>query len=132
MGDGGCERMQSYRDLEIYRLAHELAVETHKFSLLLPKYENYEAGSQLRQSAKSVAANIVEGFCRRHYKAEWIRFLIFAHGSCNESIEWLELIGDCHPDLQMPAIKLAEQYDLLSRKLNRFIQSVSSQHQSPK
>jgi len=41
----------------------------------LPKFEMYEEGSQIRRSAKSVAANIVEGYGRRRYKQEFIRFL---------------------------------------------------------
>jgi four helix bundle protein len=64
---------QSYRDLEIYRLAHALAVDVHVASLALPKYELYEEGSQVRRAAKSTPANIVEGFGRRRYKAEFIR-----------------------------------------------------------
>jgi hypothetical protein len=39
----------SYRDLDIYQMAHELAVVIHQFSLRLPKYELYETGSQLRR-----------------------------------------------------------------------------------
>ncbi len=105
------ENKQSYRNLEIYRLAHELAVATHQFSVRLPKYETYESGSQLRRASKSVAANIVEGFCRRKYKAEYIRFLIYAHGSCNESVEWLELIRDCHSSFSDDATQLIEQFN---------------------
>ena len=68
-------RGTGYKDLEIYHTAHELGVACHHFSLLLPKYELYETGSQLRRSSKSISANIVEGYCRRRYKAEFIRFL---------------------------------------------------------
>ena len=44
--------MQSYRDLEIYQLAHKLAIKIHRF-------ETYEEGSQIRRSAKGVSSNIV-------------------------------------------------------------------------
>ncbi len=38
--------MQSYKDLEIYRVSHKLAVEIHKMTLTeLPKFEIYEEGS---------------------------------------------------------------------------------------
>ena len=72
-GEGGKRR--SYRDLEVYQLAHAAGVRIHEFSLKLPKYELYETGSQLRRAAKSVSANIVEGYGRRRHKAEFIRFL---------------------------------------------------------
>ena len=45
---------RGYEKLDIYKLAKELAVEIHKMSLLLPKWELYEEGSQIRRSAKSV------------------------------------------------------------------------------
>ena len=59
---------QSYRDLDIYKKAHKLAIEIHKMSLKLPKFELYEEGNQIRKSSKSVKSNIVEGFGRRRYK----------------------------------------------------------------
>jgi len=85
-------RAQSYKDLEIYQLGHRLAVEVHRVSLALPKFELYEQGCQLRRAAKSVPANIVEGFGRRRYKGEFIRFLTYAHASCSETIEHLEIL----------------------------------------
>jgi len=66
---------QSYRDLKIYQLAHKLAVEIHEMSLTLPKFEMYEEGAQIRRSSKSVKTNIVEGYGRRRYKADFIKFL---------------------------------------------------------
>jgi four helix bundle protein len=144
-GDGGCEiwdvgygvngsktsdlkKFKSYRDLEVYTLAHALGVEIHHFSLKLPKYEHYEMGGQLRRSTKSISANIVEGFCRRRYKPEFIRFIIFAHGSCNESIEWLEYIKECHTDLAEDAESFLIRLDQLGRKLNRFISAIQRDH----
>lgn len=65
---------RNHKDLEIYQLAHNLAVEIHKMSLKLPKFEMYEEASQIRQSAKSIPLN-VEGFYRRGYKNEFIKFV---------------------------------------------------------
>jgi four helix bundle protein len=84
---------QTYKDLEIYRLSHELAIEIHKVSLSLPKFEFYEEGSQVRRAAKSIPANIAEGFGRRRYKNEFIRFLTFALASCDETKEPLEILS---------------------------------------
>jgi four helix bundle protein len=81
---------QTYEDLEIYRLSHDLAIEIHKVSLSLPKLKLYEEGSQLRRSAKAIPVNnIVEGFGRRRDKNEFIRFLTFALASCDETKEHL-------------------------------------------
>ena len=59
---------QSYRDLDICKKAHKLAIQIHRMSLKLPKFEMYEEGRQIRKSSKSVKDNIVEGFGRRRYK----------------------------------------------------------------
>ena len=49
-------RLMNYRNLEVYRLAHELAVEIHRMTLSeLPKFEQYEEASQIRRSAKSIS-----------------------------------------------------------------------------
>jgi len=119
---------KSYRDLEIYRIAHSLGIEIHKLSLRLPKYELYETGSQVRRSSKSISANIVEGFGRRRYKAEFVRFLIFSHASCNETIEWIEYVRDCYPDFEEDAADTLGKLDKLGRKLNRFIAAVENGH----
>lgn len=122
----------SYKDLEVYKLAHELGVTIHRFSVLLPNYEMYELGSQLRKSSKSISANIVEGYGRRRYKAEFIRFLIHAQASCEETAEWLTYVRDCHERLSHETAALLQDLDELGRKLNRFIQSVEVSHRSLK
>lgn len=68
--------MKSFRDLNVYKESKRLAVEIHGVSLLLPKHELYEEGSQIRRSSKAVTSAIVEGYGRRRYKAEFIRFLL--------------------------------------------------------
>lgn len=70
--------MKSYRDLEVFQESKKLAIEIHKISLTLPKFEMYEEGSQIRRSAKAVTTAIVEGYSRRRYKADFIKFLIYS------------------------------------------------------
>jgi len=123
-------KKSSYRDLEIYQLAHELAVIIHKFSMKLPQYEMYEIGSQLRRSSKSISANIVEGFGRRKYIADYLRFLIYAQASCDETIEWMTYIIDCHQDLILPAEEIVEDLNKLGKKINRFITAVGKRRPS--
>jgi len=120
---------QSYRNLEIYQLAHKLAVKIHEMSLGLPKIEQYEEGSQIRRSSKSISANIVEGFDRRRYKAEFIKYLVYAHASCDETIEHLELLYETKSLKDKNIFDgLMAEYDKLGRMLNKFIQSVEQSH----
>lgn len=121
--------MKSYKDLEIYKLAYKHALEIHEMTMKLPKYELYEQGSQIRRSSKSIKDNIAEGFGRIRYRNEFIRFLIFAHSSCDETISQLNMISDIHfPD--DPLTDLLEKYDTLGRKLNSFIQFVEKEWQT--
>lgn len=115
--------MKSYRDLEIYSESFKLAVKVHKMSLQLPKYELYEEGSQIRRSSKSITSNIVEGYGRRRYKAEFIRFLIFSHASCDETLPHLNFIQDTQSDY-ISVDELIKSYENLGRKINSFIDYV--------
>ena len=120
----------SYRDLEIWKLAREAAVAVHAMTLEeLPKFEMYEEGTQIRRSVKSVRSNIVEGYGRRRYKQEFIRFLVFAHASCDETIDHLEGLFESG-SLRNEAIyrDLQARLDLLGRKLNVFIEGVEREH----
>lgn len=86
--------IKHYSDLLVFKQAYRLALEVSKFSRGFPKYEQYELAGQLRRSARSVAANIVEGWAKRNSPAEFKRHLIIAKGECTETELWLEMSGD--------------------------------------
>ena len=116
--------MKSYRDLDIYKLSYELALKVHKVTMTLPKYEIYEEGSQVRRSSKSIPANIVEGYGRKKYKADFIKFLIYSHSSCDETILHLNLISDTH-NIENIGM-LITSYNTLGCKINTFIKYVEN------
>ncbi|AHF15497.1 four helix bundle protein [Niabella soli] len=123
----------SYRNLEIWQLAKESAIEIHKMSLQLPKFELFEEGQQIRRSSKSVRSTIVEGYGRRRYKNEFIRFLVYAQASNDETIDHLEILFETDSLTNEIWFKeLREKLDILGRKINRFIQAVESGHISAK
>jgi len=124
----GVSMNKGYRDLDVYSLAHDLGVDIHGFSLKLPKYEIYEIGSQLRRSSKSISANIVEGYGRKRYNAEFSKFLVYALASCDETSEWIRYVKDCHPALSEQADHMLISIDTLGRKLHSFMQSVEANH----
>jgi four helix bundle protein len=97
-----------------------------------PRYETYEEGSQVRRSSKSIASCIVEGFGRRKYKSDFIRFLIYAHGSCDETIVHLNFIKDSHESVMDEITPLQVEYNELGAKINRFIKYVQKQWKEEK
>lgn len=118
--------MQSYKELDVYQLAHKLAVEVHKMTLEdLPSFEMYEEGSQIRRSAKAVAATIVEGFGRKLYQQEFVRYLTYAIASCDETKEHLTLLFETGSlKHEEKFTRLLGRYEELGRKLYRFRETV--------
>lgn len=123
----------NYKDLEIWQLSREVVIAIHKMSLELPKFEMYEEGSQIRRSSKSVKSNIVEGYERRNYKNEYIRFIIIALASNDETLDHLETLFETG-SLADKAFynNIHSKIELLGKKINRFLQSVQNEHLSDK
>ena len=113
--------------MDIYNLSYDLAIKIHRMSLKLPKYEMYEEGSQIRRSSKSITSCIVEGYGRRRYKADFVKFLVYAHASCDETILHLNFIKDTHELTEKEVSHFLQPYDELGSKINRFIQYVEKE-----
>ena len=124
----------SYRTLEVGQLARQVAVDIHKMTLTkLPKFEMFESGSQIRRAAKSVRANIVEGYGRRIYKAEFVKHLVYALASCDETVDHLEELSATGSLSDEALFKdLHARLQTFGKKLNLFLQSVQAQHRSEK
>ncbi|HTQ66309.1 MAG TPA: four helix bundle protein [Puia sp.] len=123
----------SYRNLEIWALAREVVIEIHNMSMNLPKFEMYEEGSQIRKSSKTTKSAIVEGYGRRRYKQDWLKFLVYAHSSNNETIDHLENLWETKSLNDVTIYHtIWEKLEVLGKKLNHFIVSVEEKHQSKK
>ena len=111
--------VRSFEDLEVYKRAYQLALELHKFSLDLPRIEQYALADQIRRASKSVCANIAEGFSRqRASAADFHRFIVIAIGSSDEMKVWLKFCVDLG---YMPAERseqLREGYSIVARMLH--------------
>ncbi len=115
--------MKSYKDLEIYIESRRLALEVHKMSLALPKFEMYEEGGQVRRSSKAVTSLIVEGYGRRRYKSDFIKYLVHAQSECDETIVHLDFLFESESFKDnIHYTKLHEEYISLSKRINKFIQ----------
>ena len=120
--------MKSYKDLDIYTLAFAYAIEVHNASLKMPKFELYEQGSQVRRSSKSIKDNIVEGYGRRTYKQDFVKFLTYSHASLLECLSQLEMIDELYDISEIK--ELRKKYDFLGGKIFSFIQYVEKNWKS--
>ena len=84
------ERINSYRDLIVWKKSMDLTKEVYLLTKAFPKEEIYGLTSQIRRCSVSVPSNIAEGKGRRSDK-EFVRFLQIALGSLYELQTQLEL-----------------------------------------
>jgi four helix bundle protein len=85
----------------------------------------YEEGSQIRKSCKSVKSTIVEGYGRRKYKPDYLRFLIYAIASNDETIDHLETLNETGSLKDQELYQsIHDRIEILGKKLNNFIKSV--------
>ncbi|HET6527621.1 MAG TPA: four helix bundle protein [Balneolaceae bacterium] len=124
----------SYKNLDIWQMARVLVVDIHKMTLKnLPKFEMYETGSQIRRSSKSIRSNIVEGYGRRMYKNEFIRFIIYALSSTDETIDHLETLFETGSLRDQKLFEdLHDRSNTLGKMINNFLKSVQKNHKSSK
>jgi len=121
------KKAMSYRNLKIWKLLRELSVEIHNMSLELPKFEPYETGSQIRRSSKSVRSNIVEGYGRRRYTNDYIRFITYALASNDETIDHLETLFETGSLSNKETFDtLFNRYTKLRKMINKFRFSIQT------
>ena len=84
-------RISDYRNLDVWKKAHSLALDMYRVSRELPTSERYGLQSQIRRSAASIAANIAEG-SGRSTDRDFARSLSTAIGSACE-LEYQLLLG---------------------------------------
>jgi four helix bundle protein len=86
--------IRTYHDLEVFRESYAAALHVSRLTKRFPLPEQYELARQLRRAARSIPANIVEGWGKRASTPEFKRYLQIAIGSCDETRMWLDLSKD--------------------------------------
>ncbi|HLC87888.1 MAG TPA: four helix bundle protein [Patescibacteria group bacterium] len=104
-------------DLEVYKEALKLLPELYKIVNNLPLSERY-LELQAKRAAKSVSANIAEGFAKRSSAKEFRRYLLIALASNDEVITHLRTLAITFPKAKNEASALQEKYKVLSKRIN--------------
>jgi four helix bundle protein len=118
-------KMTDFKQLKVWKKAHEMALSTYRQTATFPKEEMYGLTSQLRRSAASIGANIAEG-CGRRSDGEMYRFLQIARGSASEIEYHFILARDLHFLSEERFLRLAHQADEIQRMLTALMQSIRS------
>jgi len=120
----------SYKNLEIWQLARELVVDIHRLTIQqLPAFEKYEEAAQIRRSIKSVKSCIVEGYGRRAYKNDFIKFITYAISSNDETLDHLETLFETGSLKDQRLYNdLHRRLEILGKKLNLFLRAIRKKH----
>jgi len=115
--------MQDFRNLEVWRISHELTLAVYRATKSFPDDERYGLTSQLRRAATSIPANLAEG-CGRGTDADFGRFVQNAMGSASE-VEYESLLArdldylsvKSYSDLNDEVVRIKRMLASLLRKL---------------
>ena len=108
---------KGYRDLKVYQMAYQLALDIHEITKKFPKEEKYSLTDQIRRSSRSVAVNLAEAWKKRRYKKMFISKLIDCTGEGGETEVWLEFSKDFNYIDINTYHKLIDQYDEVNKML---------------
>ena len=112
------------RKLEVFHLAHRLALEIYRATETLPAVERYGLQSQLRRAAVSIPTNLVEGCTRRSIR-DYGRFVEVAFGSAMEVRYLLDLAATS--SCSRPALSSCRECsDHVVRALHNLQQAIRS------
>ena len=114
-------KINTYKDLEVYQRAYNLALQIHFVTLKFPTPDKMELGGQMRRASKSIAANIAEGFSRRSFKKEYLRFLGMARASNDEMQVHLQFSFDLKYLSEEKYKDFSEEYEILGKQLSSLI-----------
>lgn len=118
MGD----RIESFEDLEVYRLALELQQEVFELSRTFPAEEKYSLIDQVRRSSRSIGSNISEAWAKRKYPAHFVSKLSDSDGEQNETRHWLRSAFLCRYIKDVDFERLVEKCKTIGRKLGNMMQ----------
>lgn len=88
-------RIDSAKDLAVYRLAEKLAMDVFELTKRFPREERYALISQIRRSSRSVCLNLREAWAKRRYEAHFISKLTDCDGENSETDSSLDFAHQC-------------------------------------
>lgn len=120
---------QTFNDLKVYQIAKELSGKIERLAKILPRSERFRQTDQILRSSRSINANIAEGFGRKKYAGDFIKFLRYALASSDETQAHLEILFSADLIDGYNYSNLTKQYKNLSVRLINFIKAIQQNNQ---
>lgn len=115
--------IQSHRELEVYQLAFDVAMEIFELSKKFPMEERYSLTDQIRRSSRSVCANLAEAWRKRRYEAAFLAKLSDSEAEAAETQTWIEFAVKCNC---LDAVAGREIYHTYNQILGKLVNMINN------
>ena len=119
-------RINSAKDLDVYKKAYSVSMEIFEISKTFPKEERYALIDQIRRSSRSVCLNLREAWSKRRYEAHFISKLTDCDGENSETNSSLDFAKDCNYISNEEHKKLTDKTLEIGRMLGSMINNPES------
>lgn len=120
------ELVKTYRELEVFQTAFDVAMEIFEMSKKFPVEERYSLTDQIRRSSRSVCANLGEAWRKRRYQAAFIAKLIDCQAEATETQIWIEFAVKCQYLEVEAGRRLYKTYDRILGQLVNMVKTAST------
>ncbi len=110
-------RFKSHRDLDVYKMAFESAMQVFHLTKKFPREERYSLTDQMRRSSRSFCLNIAEAYFKRNYPASFVHKLSDSISESAETQVWREFAVECRYLNATETDGLAIRYGFIIGKL---------------
>ncbi len=119
-------RAADYKELRVYKLAFESAMEIYELSRKWPSEEKFSLTDQIRRSSRSVCANIAAAWRKRRYPAAFVSKLSDSDEEAGETEVHLDFALRCGYLPPNKHSKLHDKYDHICRQLTKMMADAPS------
>jgi len=117
--------VESFKDLEVYKMARQLAKRIFELTKTFPTEERYSLTGQIRRSSRSIGGQIAEACGKRRYINHFISKLTDADGEQLETQHWIEVSFDCEYIDANVRIELNEKCHSIGKMLQKMIEKAN-------
>ncbi len=116
-------KINSAKELTVYKEAYSLAMEIFEISKDFPVEEKYSLTDQIRRASRSVCSNLREAWSKRRYEAHFLMKLTDCDGENSETDTWLDFAKDCGYLKENEHYRLSDKCGKVGKMLGSMLRS---------